>query len=301
MPSRPGKQSYSGTYFVQDQKIEEELRRIADQDHLITRSMGGVMPEQANARAFQRVLDIACGAGGWAIEAAQTYPEISVVGIDINQRMIEYARAQATAQQIDDRVEFHIMDVLRVLDFPDASFDMVNLRFAISFVRTWDWPRVLNELLRVLRPGGVVRLTDEEVIHESTSPGAMQFCEMLLCALFRSGHLFAQESDGLTAHLAPLLSGYGFQQVQTRAYPLQYRAGTHDGQLYIEDGMYVMQTLRPFVQKWGCISKDYDAIHQQTLDELHRPDFRATWHLLTAWGHRPESEAEEPSMGAITI
>jgi hypothetical protein len=88
---------------------------------------------------------------------------------------------------------------------------------------------VLIELLRVVRPGGVVRLTDEEVNHQSTSPGAMQFCEMLLCTLFRSGHLFAQESAGLTAHLAPLLSRNGFQQVQTRAYPLQYRAGTPEG------------------------------------------------------------------------
>jgi len=295
MPSQPWKQSYSGTYFVQDKKNEEELRRLADQDHLVTTSMGGVLPEQANPRAFQRVLDIACGTGGWAIESAQTYPEMSLVGIDINLLMIEYARAQATAQRVDDRVEFHVMDALRVLDFPDASFDMVNLRFALSFVRTWEWPRVLKELLRVVRPGGVVRLTDEEVIHQSSSPGAMQFCEMLLCALFRSGHLFAEESAGLTAHLASLLSEHGFQQVQMRAYPLQYRAGTPEGQVYIEDGMYVLQTLRPFVQKWGCISKDYDAIHQQTLDELHRPNFCATWHLLTAWGHRPQDEAQEPS------
>ncbi|HEX6482693.1 MAG TPA: methyltransferase domain-containing protein [Ktedonobacteraceae bacterium] len=295
MPSHPGKPSYSGTYFVQDQKNEEELRRLADQDHLVTASMGGVLPEQANPRAFQRVLDIACGTGGWALEVAQTYPEMSLVGIDINLRMIEYARAQASAKLIDDRVEFHVMDALRVLDFPDASFDLVNLRFALSFVRTWDWPGVLHELLRVVRPGGVVRLTDEEVIHQSTSPGAMQFCEMLLCALFRSGHLFAQESAGLTTHLAPLLSGHGFERVQTRAHPLQYRAGTPQGQVYIEDGMYVLRTLRPFLQKWGCISKDYDALHQQTLDELHRPDFCATWHLLTAWGHRPQPEAQEPS------
>jgi ubiquinone/menaquinone biosynthesis C-methylase UbiE len=92
--------------------------------------MGGVLPEQANPRAFQRVLGIACGTGGWAIEVAQTYPEMSLVGIDINLPMIEYARTQATAQHVDDRVEFHVMDALRVLDFPDASFGMVNLQFA---------------------------------------------------------------------------------------------------------------------------------------------------------------------------
>src|SRR6266700_3273659 len=170
----PQQQHYSGTYFVQDRRNEEELLRLAEQDRLVTASMGGVLPEQA------------------------------------------------AAQHVDDRIELHVMDALGVLDFPDASFDLVNLRFALSFVRTWDWPRLLREFLRVVRPGGVVRLTDEEVIQQSTSPASMQFCEMLLCALYRAGHLYAQESTGLTAHLAPLLSQHGYQQVQTRVYALQY-------------------------------------------------------------------------------
>ncbi len=297
MSPHPQEQHYSGTYFVQDHQNEEELLRLADQDRLVTRSMGGVLAEQADPSAFPRVLDVACGSGGWVIEAAQTYPEMSLVGIDVNPLMVEYARASAVANHVDDRAEFHIMDALRILEFPDASFDLVNLRFALSFLRTWEWPRVLRELLRVVRPGGVVRLTDEEVIHQSTSPAAMQFCEMLLCALFRAGRLFTQESSGLTAHLAPLLSQHGYQQVQTRAYALQYRAGTLEGQTYAEDGMRVFRTLRPFLQKWGCMSKDYDAIRQQTTEEIQRPDFCATWHLLTAWGIKPKPESQQPQPG----
>ena len=293
-PSHPQKQQYSGTYFVQDRENEEELLRLANQDRLVTASMGGVLVEQADPSAFRRVLDVACGAGSWSIEAAQIYPEMSLVGIDVNRRMIEYARAQATAHHVDERVEFHVMDALGILEFPDDSFDLVNLRFAVSFVRTWDWPRVLSELLRVVRPGGVVRLTDEEVIHQSTSPASMQFCEMVLCALFRSGHLFAQESTGLTAHLVPLLSQHGCQQVQTRTYALRYQAGTPGGQAYAEDGMRVVRTLRPFLQKWGCISKDYDDIRYQVLEEIQRPDFCATWHLLTAWGTKPRSKSQQP-------
>jgi len=291
---RPQKPGYSGTYFVEDQQDKEELLRLVNQDRVVTASMGGVLAEQTAPSAFRRVLDVACGPGGWVIEAAQTYPEMSLVGIDINQRMIRYARAQAATHHVDDRIEFHVMDALHPLAFPDASFDLVNLRFAISFVRTWDWPRLLGELLRVVRPGGVVRLTDEEVIHQSTSSASMQFCEMLLCALFRSGHLFAQESTGLTAHLALLLSRHGCLQVQAKAYTLQYQAGTPEGQAYVEDGMHVLRTLRPFLQKWGCMSKDYDAICHQAVEEMQRPDFCAAWHLRTSWGTKPRSKSQQP-------
>lgn len=285
---------YSGTYFVQNRENMEELIRLAEQDRLVTASMGGVLAEQADPSVFVRVLDIACGTGGWAIEAAQTYPEMSLVGVDVNPHMIEYARQQAAAYHVDDRIEFHVMDALSFLNFPAASFDLVNIRFALSFVRVWDWPKVLRELLRVVRPGGVIRLTDEEIIHQSNSPASMQFCQMLLDALFHSGHLFTQESTGLTAHLAPLLIQHGCQQVQTRAYALQYRAGTPEGQTYAEDGLRVFRTLRPFLRKWGGSSEDYDAIGDQMREELYRPEFCGTWHLLTVWGITPPRPESQP-------
>ena len=66
--------------------------------------------------------------------------------------MIEYAREQATQQHVADRVEFRVMDALRMLEFPAFSFDLVNLRCAQGFMRTWDWPKMISELLRVCSP-----------------------------------------------------------------------------------------------------------------------------------------------------
>ena len=53
---------------------------------------------------------------------------MSLIGIDVSQRMIEYAREQAEAQQVSDRVEFHTMDALLMLEFPSDFFDLANLR-----------------------------------------------------------------------------------------------------------------------------------------------------------------------------
>jgi hypothetical protein len=139
-------------------------------------------------------------------------------------------------------------------------------------------------MLRVTRSGGVVRVIDQEVIHQGSGPAGIQFTEMVVCALFRAGHLFEQESTGLTAHLARLLTQHGCRQVQTKTYPLEYRAGTPEGQMSYEDGVRAAQTLRPFIQKWGCISGDYEALCQQAFDDVRQPGYRATWNILSAWG-----------------
>jgi ubiquinone/menaquinone biosynthesis C-methylase UbiE len=290
-PFDPRVNDNPSTYFVQDRKNKKELTRLTIQDRMFTTGMGGVLSEQPDPTIFHRVLDIGCGPGGWIMEAAKTYPTMSLVGIDISQRMMEYARAQAKAHRIHDRVEFHVMDALGVLGFPDTSFDLVNLRGGVSYLRTWDWPKFLTELLRVTRPGGVVRVTDAEILHQSTSPALRQLFEMAQCAFFRSGHFFTDESTGIVDHLARLLDQYGCDQVQTKAYALEYQAGTKEGEIFYEDMMLMFQTLRQYFQKWSCASKvkDYETICQEALDEMRQPDFHATWNLLTAWGSKPKS------------
>ena len=119
-PTNPGRE-HSSTYFVQDRSNRKESFRLQVQDQMLTASMGGVLAEQADPTIFHRVLDVGCGTGSWLIEAAKGYPMIpSLIGIDISSKMIEFARGQASAQQVGDRVEFRAMDVLRQLDFPDG-------------------------------------------------------------------------------------------------------------------------------------------------------------------------------------
>src|SRR5579875_1279942 len=150
----------ASTYFVPDRSYKEELLRLQTQDQMLTAGMGGVLPEQPDPTIFQRVLDVGCGTGGWLIETARTYPNIPVlVGIDISTRMIDYARTIAQEQHVSDRVEFHEMDALQTLAFPADYFDLVNLRLGWSYLRTWDWPKLIEQFQHITRPGGVVRLT----------------------------------------------------------------------------------------------------------------------------------------------
>jgi ubiquinone/menaquinone biosynthesis C-methylase UbiE len=282
---KPQGKEQPSTYFVQDRFNVEELQRLQLQDHLLTAAMGGVLPEQPDASRFKHVLDVACGPSGWLIEFAQASPDCEIlVGVDISQRMIEYAREQAYHAQ-QDYIEFQVMDALRMLAFPNAFFHLVNLRCASSFVRIWDWPKLLEEMRRVCRPNGVIRLTEPAILTQSSSPALLRLNALLQHAFFRAGYYVEDAPTGVTAHLSRLLKQYGGRhiQVQERPYSLLFQAGTPQGQAFIDDLVHAFRVLRPFLAKWITLPADYDTLYQQALAEMQQPDFSATAELLTAW------------------
>ncbi|HLI71594.1 MAG TPA: class I SAM-dependent methyltransferase [Ktedonobacteraceae bacterium] len=279
---------HPSTYVVQDRSNEEELKRLQIQDHLITTHMGGVLPEQPDPARFQRVLDVGCGTGDWLIEAAKTYPTMKLlVGVDVSRTFVEYARIQAEACRVDDRVEFQVMDALRMLEFPTGFFDLVNLRFGVSWLRTWDWPKLLQEFQRVARAGGVIRISERGAVKSSSSAALLQIEQIAVRAFSQAGYFFAPHGDSVIDELARLLNQHGLQQVQTRAYALEFRGDTDEGQSFAEDYQRAYRTIAPFLQKWTCVPDNYEDIYQEMVKEMHQPDCVTIWNLLTVWGTRP--------------
>lgn len=280
-PSR----EHPSTYFVQDRSNEEEMTRLQIQGQMITAGMGGVLPEQPRPASLQRVLDVGCGTGDWLLEVARTYPSIShLVGVDVSSTMIQYARAQAAAQHVDSRVQFHVMDALRMLEFPPASFDLVNQRLGMSYLRTWDWPNLLREYRRVTRPRGVIRITECN-FPASSSAALTRLSDLFIRSLSQAGHLFTpNDTNGVINGLAELLERLGLSNVQTHLYTLEHRAGTAEGQSFYQDVQHMFRILLPFFRKWSHVPDDYEDIYQQALADIQQPGFVATWTLLTVWG-----------------
>ena len=95
-----------------------------------------------------RVLELACGAGGLGLAAAGRGAE--VVLSDVAPEMVEIAAARA-AQVGATGVTSRVLD-LEEIDEPDASYDVVLCREGLMFAV--DPARALREIRRVLRPGG---------------------------------------------------------------------------------------------------------------------------------------------------
>lgn len=291
------------TYAVQDRNNEEELQRLTVQDQAITQQMGGPLSEQTTPERFTTVLDVGCATGGWAIELAQQYPWMQVTGIDISERMIQYARQQAEQAKVADRVHFHVMDALTDLTLPTHSYDLVNERYNFSYIRTWEWPNYLLGLQRVTRPGGVVRLTEGE-ISRSTSPAFAQLFKMIICACFKANYYFEPEADGIVAHLEPMLQDprYQFHDIQHHVYErdLPLNAPDPSVESSVLDALLAVRTMQPFFRRTGCMVEDYDSLYERMQAECQQ-DYRLSWRFVTFWATTPDQSLRSPTRQRATL
>jgi ubiquinone/menaquinone biosynthesis C-methylase UbiE len=288
---------YASTYFVEDRSNQEEMERLEVQDKMLTEAMGGVLPELADPTSFRRVLDVGCGTGGWIFETARTYPMIEkLVGADISNKMMAYAREKAQAEALDGRVEFQTMDALRFLEFPASSFDLVNQRLGLSWLRTWEWAKVLSEYKRACRPGGIIRITEADVATQSNSPAMTKISNIVLEVFYRSGRLFTKSGDGVISELARLMTQQGILDVQTQVHTMVFRAGTLAGEYFYQDALHSSRVLLPFIQKWTRVPSDFAEISQQALKDIQQPGFVVTTTYLTAWGKNPSKKERSPQV-----
>lgn len=113
-----------------------------------------------------RVLDVPCG-GGVALRGLRPGQGVELVAADIAQTMLDRTMRVARARGLDDQVEPRIADV-GALPFPDDGFDLV-----VTFTGLHCFPdprRAVSEMVRVLRPGGVITgsalLNDTGAVYE---------------------------------------------------------------------------------------------------------------------------------------
>jgi SAM-dependent methyltransferase len=189
--------------YIFDPESAPEMARLINLDRAITEAMGGPLAgiDEKYYPHLTNILDMACGPGGWVLDAAFNLPHTEVAGVDISRIMVEYAHARARTQQLAN-ASFGVMDMTQPLDFADGAFDLVNARYLVGVLKREEWPRFLNECLRLLRPGGLLRLTESDGF-ETTSPALTQLHRWLMHVMHRKQYGFS--CDGATLGITPVL------------------------------------------------------------------------------------------------
>ena len=185
--------------------------------------------DRLDLKPGDRLLEIGCGWGGLAIEAAQR--GASVVGLTLSAEQKTWADATIAEAGLADRVE------IRLQDYRDISerFDSVASVEMVEAVGQRWWPAYLDCIARNLRPGGRAalqyiaidhRLFDAysrsaDFIQTYIFPGGMLLHEPRFADLARARGLSWRDRDGFGGDYAETL----------RRWRERFDAAVRDGRL----------------------------------------------------------------------
>lgn len=169
--------------------------------------------DAAGARPGGRLLDVCCGPGYLAAEAAAR--GLSAIGVDIAPAMVDLARGRAPG------AEFRLGDA-EALDFGDGSFDAVVCAFGLLHLAEPE--RAIAEAFRVLRPGGGYAFTvwdgPERAVFLGLAIGAVMAHADMGVPLPAGPPIFQMADRAFTS---AALERAGFRGVAVREVPIAFR------------------------------------------------------------------------------
>ncbi len=166
----------------------------------VNRPNSRMIVEMAQIKPGDRVLDVGCGTGSLTL-TAKIYAGASgsVCGIDASPEMIAAARKKAKRGGIQAVFD---VGLIEQIPYPEASFDVVISRLVIHHLPDDLKRRGVAEILRVLKPGGLVFLADFK-------PPSNPILTHILLALVGHHRMLQANVSGLV----PLLAETGFSEV----------------------------------------------------------------------------------------
>ncbi|KAI8145326.1 S-adenosyl-L-methionine-dependent methyltransferase [Fennellomyces sp. T-0311] len=142
-----------------------EIDRLNKQHRIMRDHCGGNFdaPIQEQLEQGISVLDAGCGTGVWTVDMSKRYPQSTFEGIDISPTF-------AHVKSKPGNCSFKTYDITQPFPFPDNHFDYVHQRFLIAGIPEKEWQTVVNNVMRVVKPGGYVELM-ETVIPDISNCG----------------------------------------------------------------------------------------------------------------------------------
>jgi ubiquinone/menaquinone biosynthesis C-methylase UbiE len=96
------------------------------------------------------VLELGCGPGFYSCRLSQEYPQIRTTGVDLSENLIARAKSRAARRSLENCTFAH--EDVHALSNPSNSIDAIVVSRLFLIVQNRD--AVLNEIFRVLKPGG---------------------------------------------------------------------------------------------------------------------------------------------------
>jgi SAM-dependent methyltransferase len=157
--------------------VRQHAQRMAEE------AAAFLLPE---LRPGMRLLDVGCGPGSITRGLAERVAPGRVVGLDLSWDALDIARGEAAARGLEN-LDYHVGSVYE-LPFPDACFDVAYAHQVLQHLG--ERSAALSEMLRVVRPGGLVAVRDVDwgtVAYWPRDPWIDRFIEMHQRTWYRNG------------------------------------------------------------------------------------------------------------------
>lgn len=247
---------------------------------------------QRNAKTFlpfllpylepgMEILDAGCGVGAIALDLAASVAPRRVVGVDVDESQLEAARETAAERGLTN-ASFELGSAYE-LPFPDASFDVVYANTVLLYLR--EPVRALQELRRVLRPGGIAAVSDDDI---STMVFSPDIPEMRLARdLFVRAVAHEGGNTSYSRHLRGLMLDAGF--TRTRGFGLTPEVyGDEESTRWIADfaiGLFTAPSMADTVIEQGWATREQlDEFATVMTEWATRPDAFLSWLYCAALG-----------------
>lgn len=160
---------YASAGTSKSKQVERMFDEIAEKYDLLNHSLSLGIDKSWRKRGIsalkefapKKILDVATGTGDLAIEACRLLKPEKILGIDLSEKMMAIGREKVVEAGLSGTIDFDRQDCAG-LQLESNSFDAATVAFGIRNFEKLD--RSLQEILRVLKPGGKL------MILELTSP-----------------------------------------------------------------------------------------------------------------------------------
>lgn len=239
-------------------------------------------------RSDMRVLDLACGDGFYTRRIAERLgPGGSITGADINLPYVMEARDEAPHQSGRGEIDFVVASFDR-LPFRDETFDLVWC--AQSLFSLPDPVVAIEHMARVLRPGGLVAVLENDTMHQVFLPWPVHLELPLRAAELRSFLEGSRNSHKyyIGRRLPTVLAAAGLEPLQmtTHAFDRQAPLGQAEEELLLSYLEEVEERVAPFLDAalLGELRQLVDSRSPRHL--LAQPHLTMTWLNVLAFGRK---------------
>ena len=117
----------------------------------------GELIRQAQIEPGQAVLDLGCGTATLTVMLKQAHPDALVTGLDGDPAVLKIGQTKATKAAVQLTLD---QGMAYDLPYPNGSFDRVVSSLMFHHLTTQDKQQTMNEVYRILRPGGRFLIVD---------------------------------------------------------------------------------------------------------------------------------------------